>query len=795
MHAYDLRFAFRQLLRRPLFAGTAVMLIALAAAANGVVFSVVRGVLFKALPFAEPDRLVAIWPDSFVSNEHLGYWRDRTRSFEQIAGMSPGWLMALVASGHEPLKVTGDRVSDNFFVMLGVRPALGRTIVPGDGAPGAARVAVITFDIFERHFASDVSVIGRTIELDGAPHQIVGVMPRGFEFPDPGTDVWAPLTFDPSTPLHKATFSRAFGRLARGTTPENATRELVALTPAMRRELSLPNDWGHTLTVAPVRDTIAAGLQTTLLLLLGAVGLILLLAAINLGTLVLSHAVERAREMAVRSALGASRSRLMSQLLVEHAVVCSLGATIGLLLARLTLPLLVARIPAEMPRRQDVSLDAVVFLVVFAASLVVALAFAVVPVLLVARPRLQTLLRQTQSTASPARRAALASLVAAQLALAIVIGIGAGLMLRTLWNLQHVDPGFRPDGVLTFRLQTTSKYDTLSKGLPYFEQVLSRVRALPGVTSAGSIQHLPMTGYNWTADAYPVENPPPPKATPPKATWRFIGWDYFQTMRIPLRAGRVFTAFDNGRAPAVAIVNEAFARREFGSPAAALGRRLQLTTGRGAEVAEIVGVTGDVRYESLDTAARPEFYRPLAQTFMFPMAFVVRTSGDPAQLAPAIRQAAHVVDPSIPVAEMQPLGALVSGSLARPRLVTMLLFVFASAGLLLTIVGVYGVVAYQVRQHEREFGIRLALGATPRRIVGRVLGQGATFAGFGIVLALPLAWTLSSVMDSLVYGITPRDPLTFVALPLTILAVTMAASYWPARRAARVDPVTTMRAE
>jgi predicted permease len=482
-------------------------------------------------------------------------------------------------------------------------------------------------------------------------------------------------------------------------------------------------------------------------------------------------------------------------LIVEQVVLAALGALVGLLLARLVLPILVSRIPPEMPRQGEISLDVVVFATVFGASILISVLLALVPVIIAARPELQPLLRQQQSTETPARRRALGTLVAAQVALAVVLGIGAGLMLRSLWNLQSVDPGFDARNVLVFRLQSTSKYNDLAAGLPYFEQVRERVKGLPGVTHVGSIQHLPMTGYNWTSRVHRVEAPPPPGTTPQTAVWRFVGWEYFESMGIPLRAGRPFSAQDHQKAPHVTIINEALARREFGDPSAAIGRRLASVSGRGSEVVEVVGVIRDVRFESLDRPAIAEMYRPLAQTFMFPMAFVVKTSGDPAQLATAVRQAAYAVDPTIPVAELQPLTSLVAGSLGRPRLLTMLLSVFASVGLALGVIGVYGVVAYRVRQREREFGIRLALGAAPDSIAKGVLAQGLSYALGGILIGVPAAFALTRLMESVVFGVTTRDPLTFVALPATIAVATLLASLLPARRAAHVDPVTTMRSE
>jgi predicted permease len=795
MRLPDLTLAFRNLLRRPSFTLTALLLLALGAGANAAVFSVVRGILLRPLAYHEPHRLVSLWPTTFVNNEDLTYWRERTRSFEQIAALSPGWMMSLVVQGQEPIKVTGGRTSDNFFITLGVPAAMGRTVQPGESVPARSRVVVLSGELYERHFHNDPNILGRRVALDGVEHEIIGVMPRGFEFVEPGTDIWAPMPFDPASAQNRAQFSNAFARLHSGVAVEQAAAELQQLTPIMRAELKKTADWGRDGRVISLQEHVTGEVRSTLLILLAAVGLILLLAAVNLGTLVLGRSIERAREMAVRTALGASRTRLVRQLVAEQAVLAGFGAVAGLALAWMALPALVRRIPPEMPRQGEITLDAAVFLTIFAATVLVSVSMAMVPVAIAARPELQPLLRQTQSTETPARRRALGALVAAQIALAIILGIGAGLMLRSLWNLQQVDPGFRADGVLTFRLQTTSKPMNLTRGLVYFDQVLERVRAIPAVTSVGAIQHLPMSGYNWTANVWRPESPPAPGAERPSAIWRFVGWDYFATMGIQLRAGRPFTEDDRAGAPGVAVINEALAEREFGSAEAALGRRLTSYSAGGTQDAEVVGIVRDVRFMSLDRPAQPELYRPLAQTFMFPMAFVVRTNGDPSAVAAAVRRAAFDIDPTIAVAEMQPLTALIASSLGRPRLLALLLSVFAAVGLMLGVIGVYGVVAYRVRQQQREFGIRLALGAGPDHIAQSVLRQGATHAALGLLIGLPAAFASTRLMASVLFGVTTHDPLTFVALPLAVSVATLAACAVPARRAARVNPVTTMRAE
>jgi putative ABC transport system permease protein len=797
MLLHDVRLALRGLGRRPAFAVTAILLLALGAGANAVVLSVARGVLVRPLPFAAPDRLVSVWPGQYVSNDEIGVWRDRATSLSEVAGLATGWLMALVAEGGEPIRVTGNRVSDNLFAMLGTPAAVGRTLAPGDGTPGRERVTVIADRLWRQRFNGDPAVVGRSVLIDQTAHEVVGVMPPGFEILGERADLWVPLPFVPGTPAQSSQFSLALGRLRPGASDASATRELEALVPEMRRQLGRSDEWGRTMRVAPLQDATIGAVRPALTLLVVAVGLVLLLGAVNLGTLVLGRSIERARELAVRTAVGASRGQLVRQLLVEQAVLATAGGLTGLGIARIALPAFVAALPADVPRQSEIALDVAVFAVVLAVSVGLALMMAVLPALVALRPGLQPLLRQHQSTDTPGRQRALGGLVAAQVALAVVLGIGAGLMLRSMWRLQHVDPGFEASRVLAFRLQTTSKYRALTTGLPYLQQVGARLRALPGVTAVGAIGHLPMSGYSWTLHVHRPEQPPAPGESGPLVGWRFVWGDYFEAMRIPLIAGRRLAATDTSDAPAVALLNESLARSFFGDAVSALGRRLvQKGGGQGRDVVvEVVGVVADVRHNGLDTPPGPEIVRPLEQTFMFPMHVVVRTAADPAALAGAVRRAAYDVDATVPVADLQPLATLLASTLGRPRLVAALLSVFAAAGVLLSVVGLYGVVAVRVRQREREIGIRMALGATGRAMATAVVGQGLRQAGIGLLVGVPAALALTRLMGSLVYGISPRDPLTFAALPLLVAVVAAAACYLPARRAARVDPVVAIRSD
>jgi predicted permease len=488
--------------------------------------------------------------------------------------------------------------------------------------------------------------------------------------------------------------------------------------------------------------------------------------------------------------------RLIRQLLVEQAVLAGAGSIVGLGLARAALPLLVARIPPEVPRQTEIGLDGVVFVTIFSLTVGLAVVMAFVPALVSLRPGLQPLLRQQAGTGTPGRQHALGGLVAAQVALALVLGIGAALTLRSLWQLQRVDPGFDPFGALTFRLQTTSSYRGLTTGLPYLQEVAARLGALPGVTAMGAINHLPMSGYAWATWIHRPDRPPAPGTQGSRAAWRFIWGDYFGAMRIPLVAGRIFTEADTADAAGVAIVNETLAREHFGGVSAALGQRLvQQGGGRpGPFDVEIVGIVGDVRHNGLDSPPPPEIYRPLQQTFMFPMQIVLRASADPAGLAAPVRQAAYQVDATVPVADLQPLPAVLADSLGRPRLLAFLLSVFAAIGVLLSVVGLYGVVAVRVAQRVREIGIRMALGASSHDLLRLILGKGAMLAAVGTGVGLAAALALTSLVEGLLYGITARDPIALGGVTALTLAAVVVASYLPARRALRVAPIDSLRA-
>jgi putative ABC transport system permease protein len=791
----DVRLAFRSFRQHPDFSALAVLIVALGAGANASVFSVIQAVLIEPLPYTRPDELISILPDGFVSNGDIDFLRSRTRSFVQIASSSPGWTMSLLGAG-DPQRVTATKTSANVFDMLGVRPMLGRTFAADEDLPGRNRVAILSHGLWQSTFGGNASAVGRIVTLEGAPHEIVGVMGSDFELLGREAELWMPLPFDRTSPFWKGTVAQAIGRTREGVDLPTAVRELQALVPAWRRELGYEQDWGQGSLAVPLRQVVVGDVRQPLLVLAGAVGLIVMLTAANLGTLLLGRHVARRREMAVRGALGASAWRLIRQSATESLVLAIAGAATGLLLARLALPALVRLLPPEMPRVAAIDIEPVVLAVVVGASIVSVLGFGALPSLITVRPSLQPLLRLGAQSETRGGRRALHLLVVGQVALAIVLGAGAALMGRSMLALQSVHPGFEPAQVLTLKLQPSGdRVSGVDRAVQYYGQMLSRVAQVPGVAHVAAVNHLPLSGYNWTSNVRLDERPLPPGVTPPAIGWRMIQGRYFDAMQIPVIAGRVFDERDTRQSPAVVIVNEVFAKQFFGSAAGAVGRRLRTGSARGEETPVIVGVVGGVRHASLSREPAPEMYRPVSQNFSTALALVVRTSGAPAGAIASVRRAVWEVDPTVPIADIMPLTTLLRESLGRPRLLATLLLVFASVGLLIVLSGVYGVVAYSVRRREREMGIRLALGAAPLSVGGMVVRQGVLYAVSGLALGIPAALALTGFMRSQLFGVQPRDPATIAGLCGMVAAATIAATLVPALRAQRVDPMAVLRSE
>jgi predicted permease len=715
-----------------------------------------------------------------------------------VASSSPGWTMSLMGAG-DPVRVTATKTSANMFDVLGMPPLIGRTFAPAENTPGRHRVAVLSYALWQERFNGDPNVLGRIVTLEDAPHQVIGVMPPAFELLGREAELWMPLPFDVASPFFKGTVSKAIGRLRDDVDLDRAVRELRSLVPAWQQQLAYEKDWGQGRAVAPLREVAIGDVRRPLVVLIGAVGLIVLLTAANLGTLLLGRHVARRREMAIRGALGASGWRLVRLSATESLVLATLGAAAGVLAARVTLPALVRLLPPEMPRLAAIDIDPAVLAVVLATSVASVLMFGVGPSVagLRALPaEAGSHLRSGAQTDSTLGRRTLHALVIGQVALAIVLGIGAALMTRSLLALQAVDPGFDASQVLTLKLQPSGeRYRGLDRTLAYYRRVIERIKALPGVETAGAINHLPLSGYNWTSTVRLDERPLPAGVSPPTVGWRMIDGDYFASMRIPVRAGRGFAEHDTNKTPAVAIVNEAFSRQFFGDARAALGRTIRTGSASGEQRPTIVGIIGDVRHRALAEEPRPEMYRPVAQSFAIALAVTIRTSGPPARAVGAVREAVWSVDRDVAIADLLPLTTLLRDSLGRPRLVATLLLVFACVGLAIVMSGVYGVVAYSVRRREREMGIRLALGAAPMSVSGLVVRQGVAYALGGLAIGLPVALATTDVMRGLLFDIEPRDPVTIAGLCAAVATVTVAATLLPARQAWRVDPAMVLKGE
>jgi predicted permease len=788
----DLRVAVRSLWRSPAFSLTTVLTLALAAGASAAIFAVVHAVLLKPLPYAEPDRLVAVWPGRLQSNADLVLIRERGAMFSQVAAVAPGWTMSLTGDG-EPTRLTVARVSGNFFETLGAPAAFGRTLRPEDDRKGAEATIVLGHELWMRRFGGDPTVVGRIVRIDGEPLRVAGVMPRAFEVFGLKADAYTPFTLDESAWYHQITTALLVGRLAPGRTLDQADRDYQALIPGIRTTRGYTAEYGRTARLEDLRTATVGDARTPLTILGAAVALILLIAAANIATLQLTRATARGRDLAVRRALGASGARLARQVLAESALLAAAGGALGVVCAQLALPALVAMLPADLPRAREIAVDATVVAAVLLSAVVVGLAVGLAPALASARLRVAPMLREGASSESRRRRRARGTLVSAEIALAVLLTIGAGLMLRTLASLQRIDPGFRPDGVLTLHLQPSGDGPARRSVADYYADVLDRVRALPGVQSAGAIQHLPFSGYSWNASLDISGFEPAPGASRPVAGLRIATPGYFEAIGQPVIAGRGFERADATR-PEIVIVNRSLAAKYFGSATAAMGRTLRIRGGRlQSPWMTIVGVAGDVRHTSLTDVTGPEIYTSVGRSTIPAMMIAIRTGGDASGLVAPVREAIWSVDRDVPLSDIRPMPSRIDVSLGRPRLLLTLLGSFAVLGLTLAAIGIYGVIAYSAAQRRRELAIRVALGAQRGRIVRSVLSEALVYAVTGLALGLPAALLASRAMRTIVWGVSATDPLTYVGMAAGTLVIVTTASLWPALRASRADPVAALK--
>ncbi|HEV2864463.1 MAG TPA: ABC transporter permease [Pyrinomonadaceae bacterium] len=803
----DVRYGARVLWKSKGFTAVAVVTLALGVGANSAIFSVVNAVLLRPLPLEEPDRLVTPWgnnerPDEsqVVSYPDFADWRERTQTLSNITAYNRSG--ALLKVGDEQEALSGTSASADIFPMLGIKPPLGRAYTREEDKPGAPPVILISQGVWQRHFNSDPSVVGRQMTLGNRPYEIIGVLPEGFKFPVQATkmDFMQPLAPALGDRVQRrGSYSlRAVARLKPGVTPEQAAAEMRQIGADIERQF--PDEGLRLgLRLVTLHEALVGDVRFALLVLLGAVGLVLLIACVNVANLSLARSASRRREMAVRTALGASRGRVVRQLLTESLLLSLLGGAAGLLLAMWGTDLLIAASPVDIPRLKEVGLDARVVGFTTAVSVLTGVLFGLAPALQVSRAQLADSLKEGArgSTEGGGRVRARSLLVVAEVALSLVLLAGAGLLLRSFERVRAVDPGFDPQNVLTVGLSAArSKYQTGEQQAAFFGDVVRRVSESPGVVSAGLTSMLPLSGDN-SAGTFLIDGRPAPAASEkPKANYRVVSPDYFRTMGIALKSGRAVTEHDTNDAPRVIVINEALARRYF-SGEDPLGRRIRIETDPQLEpnppAREVVGVVADVRHESLEAPAEPEYYLPYRQAPERYMEVVARMA--PGVGAEALRAAVKAVDREQYVPEVAPMSKLLSESVARRRFQMLLLGLFAAAALVLAAVGIYGVMSYAVTQRTHEIGVRLALGAEGGDVLRMVVGQGLGLALAGVGVGLLAALVLARAISGLLYGISPADPVTFASVSLLLVAVALFACVVPARRATRVDPMIALRHE
>jgi predicted permease len=796
----DLRYAVRTLTRSPGFTLVAVLTLALGIGANSALFSVINAVLLRPLPFRDPGRLVTLWESDPrhglerepVSPSNYLDWRAQSRTLEDVAAYRY-WGFVLTGGG-EPERLAGARVSASLFPLLGVRLAAGRAFGADEDRFGSAAVAVISDALWRRRFGADPNVVGRSLTLNGGSYPIVGVLSPDAKLPD--ADVWVPLALEPYALTQRGARSlTVVARLRPGATLDQARAELHAI--AGRTSQVFPASAGWDVAVIALKDRLVAGVRPTLFLLWTAVGFVLLIACANLANLMVARALAREHEMALRTVLGAGRSRLVRQLLTESVLVALAGGATGLLLAWLGVEALLRLNLSNLPRTSEIAVDGSVLAFTLALSIVTGLAFGLVPAWHAAAPDPGRSLKESGRATDGVRLSAFRSAaITAEVAIALVLLVGAGLLARSLARFQAVDPGFLTSHVLTMSVSLPdSRYGEGSQKAAFFGQLLDRVGRLPGVTAAGLVSHLPLAGRRLSADVRPERGVAESPALP-VADYVSVTPGYFRAMGIPLLEGRQLSERDGPEAPPVVIISDVLARRLWPG-ASPVGQRVIVGSTIGADTTprEIVGVVGSVRASGLESDPGPAVYAPYAQNPWPTMSVVVRSSADPVQLAAAARLQVLAVDAEQPVYNVRTLDDVLGASLAVRRVQMLLLGAFALAALALAAIGVYGVVAQAVRRRTHEIGVRVALGAQRRDVLKLIVGQGMRPVGIGVLAGGAAAVASGRLLRGLLFGVTPADPATFLAAALFLWLVALIACALPARRAANVDPVVALRSE
>jgi putative ABC transport system permease protein len=806
----DLRYGARALAQHKGFTLVAVLTLALGIGANTAIFSVVNELLLRPLPFPDAERLVMLWEvapegrhQNTTSRANFQSWRDQSKSFEGMAAFSDQRLN-LTGAG-DPEEVSVQLATLELFQVLGVEPILGRVIMEDDGRSGTPEVAVLSYALWQRRFGGDPHVVDKPITLNGTPYTVVGVMPAGFQWhirQRSGTgrpaEIWTVLDMPNELGAARGRFLSVVARLKRGVSFEQAEAEMKTIAARLEQDAPQFNK-GYSAEVIPLREQFVGNVRPALWILLGAVGFVLLIACANVANLLLARAAAREKEIALRAALGARRLRIVRQLLTESVLLSVLGSLLGLGCAWWGIRALVAISPRDLASIQGVGINLRVLALTMAVSLVTGIVFGLAPALEATRLNLNDALKEGgkgaggQSSRSSRLRG---SLVVAEVALALVLLASAGLLVKSFARLQKVDRGFNSDNVLTMVLRLPEgKYKEDQQFVAFFRQATERIRALPGVSSVGMVNFLPLYGGLGSATGFTVEDrPAPPPGQEPTTNVRVADTGYFSAMGIPLMRGRTFTDFEAKEARHVVLINQAMAQKHFPGEDP-LGKRINVDMFENPRLTEIVGIVGDVKYDSLTDEAEPTVYFPHSElTYAF-MTLVIRTNGDPAAMAPTVQRELRAMDSDQPVSDVRTMNQVMADTTARARFNALLLGLFAGLAMLLAAVGIFGVMNYSVTLRTREIGLRMALGAQQGQVLMLILKQGLLLTLIGIVVGLAGALALTRVMSSLLFGVEATDPATFTAIVLLLAIVSLIACYIPARRATRVDPMIALRYE
>jgi putative ABC transport system permease protein len=795
----DIRYGFRSLLKRPAFTAIALVALALGIGANTAIFSLINAVVLQPLPYTEPDQLVWVWGNfpggnrASVSPADYLDFRSQNKTFEQFAAMgSVSQPVNLTGSG-EPERLTASIVTGNYFQALGVTPALGRGFSLDNEKPGSDQVTILSHALWQKRFAGNPEIINQRIVLDGRSFEVIGVMSKDITFPQT-VELWVPMNFDaaPEMKVRAAHFIRPIGRLKQGVTLAQAQADTDAIAAQLAQQFPASNT-GWNLRLEPLRERLIGSGKTTLFILFGAVGFVLLIACANVANLLLVRAAARQKEVALRTALGASRARIIRQLLTESLLLALVGGALGALIAAWGIDLLVMLTRDSIPPTAVVKIDTTVLAFTLGISVLTGLLFGIAPALRTVKLNLSDTLKEGGRSGGEGalRNRTRSLLIVFESAVAVVLLVGAGLLVRSLIALQNTNPGFDANNVLTLRIDLSrAKYDKAEKAAAFFQDLEQRLSGLPGVETVGYITELPLSGQPNDAP-FTVEGRPP--VAPDQrfgADFRRVNQNYFQALRIPVLRGRNFTEQEVRDSAQVIVVSQGLVDTVFPNEEP-LGKRL--LTVLSDKPFEIIGIVGDIRHRSLEFQPYAAMYMPTRQSGRTNV--VMRTQGDPLTLASGVRKEVNAIDPDQPISALRTMDEWVTRSTATPRYRTTLLALFAALAMILAATGIYGVMSYSVAQRTHEIGVRMALGARRFDVLSLVVRQGMLLVIVGLAIGLAGAFALTRVMASLLFGVTEKDPITFVVVAGLLTVVALIACYIPARRATKVDPLTALRYE